>query len=316
MSCPGDTHRHGHLYEVPYRTRRFHRLRAVPSTEPLDSAVPTGNPGFRSGIAWAILVFKIVNRKTGGATYMFRITLCTITLLCAASAPAQQASQEQDSPTGEVELRERFHWGPAVAQSFLFVSIEHSLRLTQAKTRREFQGKFMKDYWTCIKNIQGWGDGDGVFTNYVAHPMQGGVAGFLQIQNDPAGRRQELSLDGAYWRSRLKGMAWAAAYSTQFEIGPISEATIGHVGKRDGTAGYTDLVVTPLGGLGMTVLEDAARPLRHQEVRIEGLATRLAMYIASGPEPTTQPGERVAVQVAVAPRHPRPHGARCRGRQS
>ena len=27
--------------------------------------------------------------------------------------------------------------------------------------------------------------------------------------------------------------------------------------KRSGTAGYTDLVMTPVGGLGMTVLEDA-----------------------------------------------------------
>jgi hypothetical protein len=52
-------------------------------------------------------------------------------------------------------------------------------------------------------------------------------------------------------------MGWAALYSTQFEIGPISEATIGHVGKEEGTAGYSDLVVTPLGGLGMLVLEDA-----------------------------------------------------------
>ena len=87
--------------------------------------------------------------------------------------------------------------------------------------------------------------------------MQGGVAGFIQIQNDPGGITRELGWDGAYWRSRLKAMAWSAAYSTQFEIGPISEATIGHVGKRAGTAGYTDLVVTPVGGLGMTVLEDA-----------------------------------------------------------
>ena len=188
---------------------------------------------------------------------MVRIGLFIIALLTATCAFAEPDPPVQGSFTGEIERQEGFRWGPALQQSFLFLSIEHSLRLTQTKTRTQFQGKFLKDYWTCIKNIHGWGDGDGIFTNYIAHPMQGGVAGFIQIQNDPAGIRQELSMDGGYWRSRLKGMAWAAAYSTQFEIGPISEATIGHVGKKDGTAGYTDLVVTPVGGLGMTVLEDA-----------------------------------------------------------
>jgi hypothetical protein len=150
-----------------------------------------------------------------------------------------------------------FQWGRAVWQSFLFVSLEHSLRLTQAKTRNEFQGKFFADYKRAVTNIHGWDDGDGFFTNYIAHPMQGAVAGFIQIQNDPGGITQEFGRDGAYWRSRLKSVAWSAAYSTQFELGPISEATIGNVGKKEGTAGYTDLVMTPVGGLGMTVLEDA-----------------------------------------------------------
>ena len=52
-------------------------------------------------------------------------------------------------------------------------------------------------------------------------------------------------------------MAWAAAYSTQFEIGPISEATIGNVGKKPGTAGAVDLVVTPTAGIGLAIAEDA-----------------------------------------------------------
>jgi hypothetical protein len=169
---------------------------------------------------------------------------------------ATTPSGQQSSADG-IERPGGFRWAAALRQSFYFVGIEHSIRMTQRKTRREFHGKFLSDYWTCVKNIRGWGDGDGVFTNYVAHPMQGGVAGFIQIQNDPGGMTREVSLDGAYLRSRLRAMAWAAAYSTQFEIGPISEATIGHVGKRTGTAGYTDLVVTPVGGLGTIVLEDA-----------------------------------------------------------
>jgi hypothetical protein len=60
-----------------------------------------------------------------------------------------------------------------------------------------------------------------------------------------------------YWNSRLRAMGWAAFYSTQFELGPVSEATIGHVGKKRGTAGAVDLVMTPIGGFGWIVSEDA-----------------------------------------------------------
>jgi hypothetical protein len=67
----------------------------------------------------------------------------------------------------------------------------------------------------------------------------------------------EFGVNSEYWKSRMKAFAWSAAYSTQFEIGPISEATIGHVGKRPGTAGAVDLVMTPTGGLGFIIAEDA-----------------------------------------------------------
>jgi hypothetical protein len=188
---------------------------------------------------------------------MRRMGLCVITPLVVTCVLAQSSPPDQEPSSGEVKRSAGFRWGPALKQSFLFLSIEHSVRLTQAKTRSEFQGEFLEDYWTSIKGIRGWGDGDGVLTNYIGHPMQGAVAGFIQIQNDPDGIRRELSMDSGYWRSRFKALGWAAVYSTQFEIGPISEASIGHVGKRRGTHGYTDLVVTPLGGLGMLVLEDA-----------------------------------------------------------
>ena len=59
----------------------------------------------------------------------------------------------------------------------------------------------------------------------------------------------------AYWRSRLKALAWSAAWSTQFEIGPVSQASIGNVGLH-GKQTYVDLVVTPIGGFGWIVLED------------------------------------------------------------
>ena len=149
------------------------------------------------------------------------------------------------------------HWKAATFQSLGFLSIEHGLRMVQPKTRNELKGPFFPDWGKAVKGVHGWGDGDSIFTNYVAHPMQGGVAGFIEIQNDSRGRSAEFSRSRTYWTSRLRAMGWAAIYSTQFELGPISEASLGNVGMKDGTSGYTDLVMTPIGGFGMVVLEDA-----------------------------------------------------------
>jgi len=151
-----------------------------------------------------------------------------------------------------------FRWKSALRQSLNFLFIEHSFRLLQKKTLRELKGPFFRDYRASVKNLGGWGDGDGLFTNYVAHSMQGAVAGYIQVQNDPKGRQQEFGRSKDYWRSRGKALGWAAAYDTQFEIGPfLSEAAIGNVGLKKGTAGLVDLVITPLGGLGWMIGEDA-----------------------------------------------------------
>ena len=148
-----------------------------------------------------------------------------------------------------------FHWLTAIKQSLLFLGVQHGYAMTQPKTRRDLKGPFFKDYVRSVKSLHGWDDGGRFFTNYVAHPMQGSLFGFIQIQNDPKGINLSFDNSSAYWRSRLKALAWSAAWSTQFEIGPVSQASIGNVGLH-GKQTYVDLVVTPIGGFGWIVLED------------------------------------------------------------
>ena len=148
-----------------------------------------------------------------------------------------------------------FHWLTAIKQSLLFLGVQHGYAMTQPKTRRDLKGPFFKDYVRSVKSLHGWEDGGRFFTNYVAHPMQGSLLGFIQIQNDPKGMNLSYDNSNAYWRSRLKALAWSAAWSTQFEIGPVSQASIGNVGLH-GKQTYVDLVVTPIGGFGLLVLED------------------------------------------------------------
>jgi hypothetical protein len=143
-----------------------------------------------------------------------------------------------------------------VKQAMLFLAIQHGYAFTQPKTRAAIKGKFWKDYVNSVKSLHGWSDGGRFFTNYIAHPMQGGFLGYIQIQNDPKGIKQEFGLSGTYWRSRMKAMAWTAAWSTQFEIGPVSQASIGNVGLN-GKQTYVDIVVTPTLGTAWLVAEDA-----------------------------------------------------------
>ena len=151
----------------------------------------------------------------------------------------------------------KFKWDSAIRQSLLFLGFQHSLRLTQRKTLDQLKGPFFRDYLNSIKGVRGWGDGDGFITNYLGHPTMGAVSGYIQIQNDPKAMKLVIGRSKEYWNSRLKAMAWSAAYSTQFEIGLLSEATIGNVGKKRGTSGYVDFVVTPTLGTAGVLFEDA-----------------------------------------------------------
>ena len=165
-----------------------------------------------------------------------------------AAAGANQVDEYQDK---------KFKWDSAIRQSLLLLGFQHSLRLTQRKTLDQLKGPFFRDYLSAIRGVRGWGDGDGFITNYLGHPTMGAVSGYIQIQNDPKAMKLVIGRSKEYWNSRLKAMAWSAAYSTQFEIGLLSEATIGNVGKKAGTSGYVDFVVTPTLGTAGVLFEDA-----------------------------------------------------------
>ncbi len=161
-----------------------------------------------------------------------------------------------DSAAQNGVIDEGFRWKSALQQTLLFLAVQHGYAFTQPKTRDALKGKFFRDYVESVKSLHGWDDGGRFFTNYIAHPMQGSFVGFIQIQNDPKGMKQRFGSSPDYWRSRLKAAAWTAAWSTQFEIGPISQASIGNVGLK-GKQTWEDIVVTPTLGMMMLIGEDA-----------------------------------------------------------
>ena len=155
--------------------------------------------------------------------------------------------------------RQGVDWSGIILQSVSFLAVEQGFRLaTQPGTREALKGKFFDDWFKSVKSTKGWGDGDDFLTNYIGHPMEGSVVANIFVHNDPGGCNQVFGRDSGYWNSRFKATIWSALYSTQFELGPFSEASVGNVGYHDNSlSGAVDLVVTPLVGLGWQVGEDA-----------------------------------------------------------
>jgi len=126
-------------------------------------------------------------------------------------------------------------------------------------------------------NMHRWGDGDDFVVNDVGHPLEGAVFARNYLLNDPKSF-VVIGKNRRYWMSRLKALGWAAAWSTETEIGPISETNIGNQGgftyvpgcgtytscldnpkypkPPTNNTGWTDFVVTPLVGMAWVLGED------------------------------------------------------------
>jgi len=180
--------------------------------------------------------------------------------------------------------KQGFHWGRALLESFELLSIEQAYVVHDdwkwVGGVNSEKGIPFNHYWRDYKQSlsswihAGWNDGDPLIYGYVGHPVQGVATSYIFIQNDPKGEKVEFSKTKEYWHSRLKATLWNAAYSTQWNIGPVSEATVEKYGTKarppwnqNGTwpcttkncytgMGQIDLVITPVGGFVWLVGED------------------------------------------------------------
>ncbi len=202
----------------------------------------------------------------------------SVTLAVSASSltsdPASNASADDTLQPASVE------WGPLLKDSVRFLTFEHAYRMTQRNTRAGFTGPFFEDYFRSVANIHGWRDGDPLTTNYIGHPIQGAISADIWISHDPRYRRAVFDWKSShYWKSRLRATAFSAAYSLQFEIGPISEANMGNVQQAPQATGVVDWVITPTVGLGWMVGEDAldAKLIARWENRTNSRAARILL---------------------------------------
>jgi hypothetical protein len=195
-----------------------------------------------------------------------------------AISPAVSTTGAASSHEGKPE---HFHWGRALEESFTLLAIEQAyvvhtdFRWVVSENGIPFN-HYWRDYMQSLSawTKSGWSDGDPNMFGYVGHPIQGALTSFIEIQNDPKSRALEFSNSKAYWKSRLKATIWNAVYSTQWNLGPISEVTVEKYGTKDRPpwnqngswpcttkncytgVGQIDIVMTPVGGFGWMVGED------------------------------------------------------------
>jgi hypothetical protein len=157
---------------------------------------------------------------------------------------------------GVMERTTGVDWSALLRESFAFVSLEQGFRYLTEEGTRHAHISTLEGYKRSLTSLHGWADGDPFIVNYVGHPMQGAVAGYLFAQNDRKYRYVQFGKDPWYWKSRLRATAYSWAYSEQFEIGLISEAMIGHTQAFFPQQGFVDHVATPIVGLGWMIVED------------------------------------------------------------
>ena len=222
---------------------------------------------------------------------MLRTTAAVIAAIVICSGAGMQAAEGQDTMQSASELadeREGTDVLGAFTDSLKLLLIEHTIRVvSQEKTRRELSGPFWSDYRRSVRFPTRWEDTDAWWVNYIGHPIHGAAAGYSWLDHE-AGAPAEITWRREYWSSRARTLGWAAAYSIQFEIGPLSEASIGNVGMRPETSGWVDHVVTPVGAFGLIVAEDALDRffVKWVEARVTNRVWRASLRLLFNPART------------------------------
>ncbi len=185
---------------------------------------------------------------------------------------------------------DKIQWKPLLIQSLEFTVFQHAWRAAWDPGLRYLVAHkpFWHDYGVSLTDyhMDHWSDGDNFVVNEVGHPLEGAVFGRIFLQNDPKSFVQ-IGRGEGYWKSRLQSLAWMTLWSTQFEVGPLSETSIGNqggyyysigcgtekaclttppysagankytgIGGVTNNTGWTDFIITPVVGLGWVLAED------------------------------------------------------------
>ena len=163
-------------------------------------------------------------------------------------------------------------WVGLLSEQVRIDAMMHIKRLTEPKTLDEItHSSYFGGYVTAVKGYftsgWRWGDGDPFFGNNINHPIMGAVSSRVYTNNDR--RCQTVGYgDSNYWSCVRRATVFSVLASVNWEWNPLlSESALGHVGKFytcangkcAGEGGWSDFVMTPMGGMGIRIAGDIAR---------------------------------------------------------
>lgn len=164
------------------------------------------------------------------------------------------------------------HWGPLLRQWWLNLVMEQTERIAkESKTRDQLSGPFFQGWFNTVSSYRfdRWDDNDKFITSNLGHPAQGAVVASIFWQNNDHVRFSDQDFhSAAYRKALLQAFAFVTFDAVQWKLGPLSEASIGHVGlpahwwDRDCQSlnipceprtGLNDLVLNEVGGTAMLI---------------------------------------------------------------
>src|SRR5262249_30998788 len=73
-------------------------------------------------------------------------------------------------------------WKPLLNSSLLYLGTMHAFRLaTEEGTRKGPHNSVVGGYFKALGAMHGWSDGDSYYENYLGHPLEGGVSGYIWV---------------------------------------------------------------------------------------------------------------------------------------
>ena len=179
--------------------------------------------------------------------------------------PVQPGAQGPDRSGG-------IHWRSLIQEWWLNLIMEHTERiLKESKTRDQLSGPFFHGWINTVSmyRFDRWDDNDKFVTSNLGHPTQGAIVAAIFWQNNDHVRFSDQDFhSAAYRKALLQTFVFVTFDAVQWKLGPLSEASIGHVGLPahsweqnckqlnipcEPRTGLNDLVLNETGGMVMTI---------------------------------------------------------------
>lgn len=166
--------------------------------------------------------------------------------------------QPSTGPSGTADPATSTAFKPAKMSKVVLYALqltfyEHVMRVAaQNFTRSQLSGPFFEDWFNSVHVPHKWNDGDSWEVNYLGHAIHGAAAARIWLDQ----REPKATSKRQYLKSMSHAMLFSLFFSIQYEIGPLSEASIGNVGMNLQDTGWVDHVWTPIGSVLWAMAED------------------------------------------------------------